>query len=102
MIDALRGVVAEVVATRSSHSRAVPAGDLAARAREAGVAARAVERPAAALAAARELAGPEGAVLVAGSLYLLADLRPLIAAAGGETPARMPRARKGIDPPEAK
>jgi hypothetical protein len=54
------------------------------------------------VAAARELAGPEGAVLVAGSLYLLADLRPLIAAAGGETPARMPRARKGIDPPEAK
>ena len=80
----------------------MPSEALAARAREAGIPARAVEDPGAALAAARELAGPDGAVLVAGSLYLLADLRPLIAAAGGETPARVPRARKGIDPPEAK
>ena len=102
MVGALRGVVAEVVATRSSHARAVPSEALAARAREAGVPARAVEDPAAALAAARDLAGPEGAVLVAGSLYLLADLRPLVVAAGAEPPARMPRARKGIDPPEAK
>jgi dihydrofolate synthase / folylpolyglutamate synthase len=102
MVGALRGVVAEVVATRSSHARAVPSDALAARAREAGVPARAVEDPAAALAAARGLAGPEGAVLVAGSLYLLADLRPLVVAAGAEPPARVPRARKGIDPPEAK
>jgi hypothetical protein len=41
-------------------------------------------------------------VLVAGSLYLLADLRPRIAAGSGETPARVPPARKGIDPTEAK
>lgn len=102
MVAALRGAVAEMVATRSSHARAVPAGALAARAREAGVPARAVEDPAAALAAARELAGPDGAVLVAGSLYLLADLRPRMAAGSGETPATMPRARKGIDPSEAK
>ncbi len=102
MVGVLRGVVAEVVATRSSHARAVPAGDLAAQARAAGIAARAVEDPAAALEAARDLAGPDGAVLVAGSLYLLADLRPLVAEAGTEPPARMPRARKGIDPPEAK
>ena len=62
----------------------------------------AIEDPGAALAAARELAGAGGAVLVAGSLYLLADLRPQIAAGSGETPARVPRARKGIDPTEAK
>jgi dihydrofolate synthase/folylpolyglutamate synthase len=102
MVGALRGVVAEVVATRSSHARAVPSADLAARAREAGLAARAVEDPVAALAVARGLAGPDGAVLVAGSLYLLADLRPQMAAGSGETPARVPRARKGIDPSEAK
>ena len=102
MVRALRGVVAEVVATRSSHARAVPSGELAARAREAGIPARAVEDPAAALEAARALAGPGGAVLVAGSLYLLADLRARIAAGSGETPARVARARKGIDPTEAK
>ena len=102
MVGALRGVVSEVIATRSSHARAVPSQELAARAREAGIPARAIEDPAAALAAARELAGAGGAVLVAGSLYLLADLRPQIAAGSGETPARVPRARKGIDPTEAK
>ncbi|HTI34830.1 MAG TPA: cyanophycin synthetase [Miltoncostaea sp.] len=102
MVGALRGVVAEVVATRSSHARAVPAEALAAAAREAGIAARAVEDPGEALEAAAALAGPDGAVLVAGSLYLLADLRARIAAGSGESPARVPRARKGIDPPEAK
>lgn len=101
MVGALRDVVAEVVATRSSHARAVPADALAARAREAGIPSRAVDDPGAALDAARALAGPDGAVLVAGSLYLLADLRARIAAGSGETPARVPRARKGIDPPEA-
>jgi dihydrofolate synthase/folylpolyglutamate synthase len=102
MIGAMRGVVAEVVATRSSHARAVPSEALAALAREAGIPARAVEDPAAALEQARALAGPEGAVLVAGSLYLLADLRARIVAGSGETPARVARARKGIDPTEAK
>lgn len=102
MVGALRDVVAEIVATRSSHARAVPAEALAARAREAGVPSRAVDDPGAALDEARALAGPDGAVLVAGSLYLLADLRARIAAGSGESPARVPRARKGIDPPEAK
>jgi folylpolyglutamate synthase/dihydropteroate synthase len=80
----------------------VPSEALAALAREAGIPARAVEDPAAALEQARALAGPEGAVLVAGSLYLLADLRARIVAGSGETPARVARARKGIDPTEAK
>ncbi|MFN8109973.1 MAG: hypothetical protein U0Y82_09045 [Thermoleophilia bacterium] len=35
---------------------------------------------AAALDEARRLAGPEGTVLVCGSLYLLAELRPLVLA----------------------
>ncbi len=102
MVGALRGVVSEVVATRSSHARAVPADALAARVRDAGIPTRVVEDPAAALAAARELAGPGGAVLVAGSLYLLADLRPRIAAGSGDSPARIRPARKGMDPTEAK
>lgn len=102
MVGALRGVVSEVVATRSSHARAVPAAALAARAREAGLRARAVDEPAAALQEARALAGAGGAVLVAGSLYLLADLRQRIVAGSRESPARVAPARKGIDPTEAK
>jgi dihydrofolate synthase / folylpolyglutamate synthase len=74
MLGGLGALGDVLVATRSSNPRAVAAGDLA------GVAARffptveVVEDPHAARERARELAGPEGAVLVTGSLYLLADL----------------------------
>ena len=61
-----RGVAERVVATRSSHSRAVPSDELAALARALGRPAEAVDPPAAALAAAREAAGPGGVVVVAG------------------------------------
>ena len=81
---------------------AVPAEDIAELATAAGIAARAVPDPAAALATARDEAGPEGVVLVAGSLYLLADLRPRMVSGAGEPPAMLARARKGIDPTEAK
>ena len=63
-----------LVATASHSARAIPADELA------GLAAPWFERvetvpdPASALGRARELAGAEGAVLVTGSLYLLADL----------------------------
>jgi dihydrofolate synthase / folylpolyglutamate synthase len=102
MLRSLGAVVDGLIATRSSHPRAVAAAELAATAAREGVAARAIEGPAAALAAAREQAGPGGTVVVAGSLYLLADLRPLVVPGGGEPPARLARARKGIDPDEAK
>jgi dihydrofolate synthase/folylpolyglutamate synthase len=80
----------------------VPSDALAAIARSLGRPAEAVDPPAAALAAAREAAGPGGVVVVAGSLYLLADLRARVAAGAGDPPARLARARKGIDVPEAK
>jgi dihydrofolate synthase/folylpolyglutamate synthase len=71
MLAAL-GVVAErMVATRSSNPRSLPASELAAYAR---VPAETVDDPHQALARARALAGPDGAVLVTGSLYLLQDL----------------------------
>jgi hypothetical protein len=70
-------------------------------ARAAGVTARVVPDPEQALAAARDAAGPAGTVVVAGSLYLLADLRPGLVPGGQEPPARLARARKGIDPTEA-
>ena len=100
MIEALAPAVALVVATRSSHPHAAEPARLAGLARDAGIPALALDDPAAALARAREEAGPDGTVLVAGSLYLLGDLRPHALAGAGEAPARLARARKGIAPSE--
>jgi dihydrofolate synthase / folylpolyglutamate synthase len=100
MVAALAPAADLLVATRSSHPRAAAPARLAAAAREAGIAALAVEAPATALARAREDAGRGGTVVVAGSLYLLADLRPHALPAGGEPPARLAPARKGESPPE--
>lgn len=79
MLERLRPWVERVVATCSSSARARSAENVAAVAR--GVVAdggfavvEAIDDPVAALARARALAGPDGIVLVAGSLYLLADL----------------------------
>ena len=47
-----------------------------------GAAVEAVDDPHAALARARELAGPDGSVLVGGSLYLLEDLGDVLAGPG--------------------
>lgn len=102
MVGALATVADVIVATRSSHARAVAADELAAIARACGRPAQAVPAPAAALDAARSAAGPEGIVIIAGSLYLLADLRATVAVGGGNPPARLARALKGIDTPEAK
>ena len=101
MVAALAPVVDLVVATRSSHARAVDADDLAALARAAGSAVETVADPSAALALARARAGSEGIVVVAGSLYLLADLRPRIMAGLSDPPATLARAQGGIAPTEA-
>ena len=74
MLAALAAIGDSLVATRSSNPRALPAGDLAGRASGRFEAIEVVEEPAAAVVRARELAGRDGAVLVTGSLYLLADL----------------------------
>ena len=100
MVAALAPAVDLVVATRSSHPHAAAPARLAGLARDEGIAAVVVEEPAAALARAREEAGPGGTVVVAGSLYLLADLRPHALPAGREPPARLAPARKGDSPPE--
>jgi dihydrofolate synthase/folylpolyglutamate synthase len=60
-----------LVATQSSHQRAVPAAELAARAEPLFEAVETVADPPEAVARAHELGSP---VLVTGSLYLLADL----------------------------
>jgi dihydrofolate synthase/folylpolyglutamate synthase len=101
MVAALAPVVDLVIATRSSHARAVDAAALAALARAAGAQARAVDDPSQALAAARDRTGSEGVVVVAGSLYLLADLRPRIVEGVANPPATLARAPGGIAPTEA-
>jgi dihydrofolate synthase / folylpolyglutamate synthase len=75
MLAALAAVGDTLVATRSSSPRALPAERLAELGRARFAAIEAVDDPEKALARARMLAGPDGAVLVTGSLYLLADLR---------------------------
>jgi dihydrofolate synthase/folylpolyglutamate synthase len=63
-----------LVATSSRNARALPPGELEALAEPLFDRVEAVADPEPALARARELAGDDGAVLVTGSLYLLADL----------------------------
>jgi dihydrofolate synthase/folylpolyglutamate synthase len=74
MLRALTALGDTLVATRSANARALPAGDLARLAAPYFPTVEAVSEPASALARARSLAGPGGAVLVTGSLYLLAEL----------------------------
>ena len=64
----------QIVVATSSNPRALSAADLGVRASRFFPVVDVVEEPADAVSAAREAAGEEGAVLVTGSLYLLADL----------------------------
>jgi dihydrofolate synthase / folylpolyglutamate synthase len=74
MLRALSVVSEEIVVTESSSGRVLPAERLAELAGGKFARVHVEPGPGRALARARELAGSEGAVLVTGSLYLLADL----------------------------
>jgi dihydrofolate synthase/folylpolyglutamate synthase len=74
MLAAFAALGETFVATRSSNPRALAAVVLADRARARFAVVDAVDDPAEALTRGRELAARDGAVLVTGSLYLLADL----------------------------
>jgi dihydrofolate synthase / folylpolyglutamate synthase len=74
MLEALSVLGPQLIATESRNGRALPAAELAALGSAHFENVEALADPAAARARAIELAGPEGAVLVTGSLYLLADL----------------------------
>jgi dihydrofolate synthase/folylpolyglutamate synthase len=72
MLDALLPAAENVIFTRTSNPRALPPGTLAHLAGRPD--AVTVGDPRAALERAKDVAGPGGAVLVTGSIYLIADL----------------------------
>jgi len=74
MLAALAALGDTLLATESSNTRVLPAAELATLGRRWFRRTELERDPADALAAARAIAGPDGAVLVTGSLYLLADL----------------------------
>jgi len=74
MLAGLSALGGHLIATTSSNPRAVPARDLGAAAEPYFGRVEVVESPEAALVRAREVAGSAGAILVTGSLYLVADL----------------------------
>jgi dihydrofolate synthase / folylpolyglutamate synthase len=75
MLKALIPSTSGLVFTASTNKRSLPPATLASLAAQLGAPAAEVEPdPRRALARARELAGPEGAVVATGSIYLVADL----------------------------
>ena len=76
-----------IVCTASANPRALPPATLASLTEQLGGPPTRLERdPHKALALARDLAGPDGAVLATGSIYLVADLlRPAGAVAPRST-----------------
>ena len=79
IIPQLKGRIRSAIATEVDSIRSQSADDLAAILRSSlEVPVEAIPDTAAALARAREMAGPEGAVLVTGSLYLVGAVRSLL------------------------
>ena len=74
MLAALSALGGRLVATSSSSARALPADELAAFAQPFFGQVEVVPEPSLARSRGQELAGRDGALLVTGSLYLLADL----------------------------
>ncbi len=83
--DALAPVISAARVTRASSGRAIRPEFIARMLELRGVPVEVVPGPARALERACADAGPEGAVLVAGSLHLLSDLAALMGASGGQT-----------------
>lgn len=105
MAGSLAGVCDHVVATRSAHLRAAEPERLANLLRASGASASFDPDPRSAVAGAARRAGPGGAVVVCGSLYLLADLRPALvegaAQGAANPPAMLARATPRPSPPSA-
>lgn len=75
LLEPLLPRVQRVIATQSQQQRAMPASQLAQQLAALGLAAAAEPQPAAALAAAQAACPPGGVVLVAGSVFLVDEVR---------------------------
>jgi dihydrofolate synthase/folylpolyglutamate synthase len=75
ILAALAPVAGAVIATQSSNPRSLPAGDLAAAARARASNVKVAPDPIVALNLARRFVGHEGLVVVAGSIFLVGELR---------------------------
>jgi dihydrofolate synthase/folylpolyglutamate synthase len=73
ILAALAPVAGAIIATQSSNPRSLPAADLAATARAPNV--KAAPDPIIALNLARRFIGHEGLVVIAGSIFLVGELR---------------------------
>jgi dihydrofolate synthase/folylpolyglutamate synthase len=78
MLDRLLPLFQAFVATRPEMSRARGPEQLARWARERGIPAESTRSPRAALERARALAGPDGEVVVAGSIFLLGEIEAVL------------------------
>ncbi len=87
MLEHLLPHVEHLITTRASSSRASQPEPIAAWARTSGTSAEAIVPPTAALKRAREVAGNQGQVVVAGSIYLLGEIKDLLAAEPAPAPA---------------
>jgi dihydrofolate synthase/folylpolyglutamate synthase len=81
--------VGTVVATAPEVGRALPPEELAARIAGAGGRAEAAATPEIALTRARDLAGPRGLVVVAGSLYLVGAILTIVSGRPARGPVAM-------------
>jgi dihydrofolate synthase/folylpolyglutamate synthase len=97
MLAALSAVGDTLVATESSNERALSADELATLGGRWFPRTETVEDPERALQRGRSIAGPHGAVLVTGSLYLLADL----AAGREDVPSREGRGSASTSSPRS-
>lgn len=83
MIDVIKDRVTAVVVTQAASERAVPVADLADRiGRRVDIPIQTQADPSAAISVARDLVGDGEGVLVAGSLYLVGEVRTALGASG--------------------
>ncbi len=78
MLEEMAALSSQAVTVTPDNHRAMPAAELALRLQEKGCTAEAAQDIEEGLKRARELAGPEGIIIAAGSLYLAGALRGLL------------------------
>ena len=78
LVQPIAARASAIVATASTHERALPPAELAEVARRFAAAVHQAPDLASALALARSLAEPDAAILIAGSLFLVGDARGLL------------------------